>query len=351
MRAFSPERITGYQRTSWRSISLAACMIACWSFSAIAAQPQTVTTKRLDELVVTSQLAAPANVIAANKSVISSQLAALVSEIDADVGSNVKKGDLLLRLDDSDVRLALATARGNLAASDARIENARARLKNAEELLTSNFISDEELLSRQTDLAVNIAARQVNVAAVEAQDLALRRTRVYAPFDAVVTSRSAQLGAYVVPGAPLLTLVQNDEREVDAEIDPRYANKLDSAQDLVFESRDQRWPVTLVRLSSVIESDSRIQHARFRFTGDAAPIGSSGNVVWVAATGLIPATYIVQRDTRLGVFVLDNGKAIFKTLPHAQEGRPVETDLPGATVLIVGGRARLQDGDLVTISQ
>jgi multidrug efflux pump subunit AcrA (membrane-fusion protein) len=244
----------------------------------------------------------------------------------------------------------LATAKGNLAATEARIEFAKSRLKNAEDLLARNFISDEEMLSLQTDLAVNLAARQVNIAAVESQELALGRTRIYAPFAAVVTSRSAQLGAYVGPGAPLLTLVQNDQREIDVEIDPRVAVGLDRISAFHFESRGTRWPVKLKRLSTVIESDSRIQHARFSFASEAAPIGSSGKVYWVAQSGLIPATYIVQRGTELGIFVAADGKAVFVPLPQAQEGRPVVTDMAPNTLLIVGGRARLQDGDPITIA-
>lgn len=350
MLADSSQHFANFPRIVTYRILLLSCLLLTHSGNVLAEEARAVTTQKLEELLVASEMSAPATVLAANNSVISAQLAALVTEISVDVGNKVNKGDLLLRLDDSDARLALATAKGNLAATEARIEYAKSRLKIAEDLLAQNFISDEEMLSRQTDLAVNLAARQVNIAAVESQELALGRTLIRAPFAAVVTSRFAQLGAYVGPGAPLLTLVQNDQREIDVEIDPLLAVGLDRISTFHFESRGTRWPAELARLSTVIESDSRIQHARFHFTGEAAPIGSSGKVYWVAQSGLIPATYVVQRGSDLGIFIATDGKAVFVPLPQAQEGRPVATDLAPDTVLIVGGRARLQDGDPITIA-
>ena len=335
-----------------RVVIMAGCVAFGFSSTSLfAAEPIAVTTQRLDELVINSELSAPAIVVAANRSTISSQVAALVTEIFVDVGSSVKKGDLLIRLDDSDGRLALATAKANLAATEARIDLARSRVKNAEDLLARNFISDEELLSRQTDLAVNIATRNSHIAAVSSQDLALSRTRIKAPYAAVVTARSAQLGAYVGPGSPLMTLVQNDQREVDVEIDPRSSGSLSLVREFQFESRGTSWPVALERLSSVIEADSRIQHARFKFVSEPAPIGSSGKVNWLAEIGLIPAAYVVQRGAALGVFKANDDHAVFIPLPQAQEGRPVATDLAGDTILIIGGRARIQDGDPITISE
>jgi hypothetical protein len=145
--------------------------------------------------------------------------------------------------------------------------------------------------------------------------------------------------------------VQTGDREVDAEIDPRFAERLQTASTLRFVSEGREWPVDLERLSSVIETDTRKVRGRFRFPDEAAPIGSSGDLVWNEPSELIPVSLVVQRDRALGVFTVRDGRASFIALPAAQEGRPAEVDLPVDTPIVTGGHARLQDGDAVQINR
>jgi hypothetical protein len=55
----------------------------------------------------------------------------------------------------------------------------------------------------------------------------------------------------------------------------------------------------------------------------------------------------MRRGGQLGVFVLETDRARFVALPGAEEGRPADSTLPGATLLIDEGRQRLRDGDSV----
>jgi hypothetical protein len=148
-----------------------------------------------------------------------------------------------------------------------------------------------------------------------------------------------------------MTIVQIDGREIDAEIDPRYAVQLPAVSELRFVSQGREWRVELSRLSSVIETDTRILRARFKFAGDPAPIGLTGELVWNEATGLVPVAQIVQRGTSLGVFVAAIDTARFVPIAGAQEGRPALVDLPPDTLIVVRGQARLQDGDTLSISR
>ncbi len=315
-----------------------------------AAQSIQVAARPLAELLVSHELRAPATVISANRAVVTSQVTATVDSVLADVGAEVSKNELLIRLDDDNARLALAQANAELAAVDARIIEAQSKLKNAEELLLKNFISDEELQSRIASLAVFRANRSSQLVAVDRARLDLSRTEIRAPFDASIVERQAQVGNYAQPGTPLITLVQTAEREIDVELDPRYALDITDASDQRFESRGNVWQVELARLSNVIDATSRVVYARFHFVADVAPIGSSGHVVWSQGSRLIPVEYIVQRGMSLGVFVADSGRARFFPIALAQEGRPARTELPLDTLVIYRGHFRLQDGDDITVS-
>ena len=317
---------------------------------AFAADPVAVSVGQLDDLLVDREMRAPAAVIAANEAAVTSQVTALIDRVLKDVGDQVDKGELLIQLDNDNARLELAQARASLAAAKAQIDEANVRLENAEELLEKNFISDEELLARQAAVAVLEANRAGAQVAVNRAELNLARTRIRAPFAASIIQRQAQVGSYAQPGTPLITLVQTDGREIDAELDPRHASQLSADQDFQFVSQGSEWPVRLVRVSDVIEPGARVVRARFVFEGEEARIGASGQLVWNAMSGVLPVQLIVQRGNALGVFVAEADKARFVPIPGAQQGRPANVTLPPNTRIIVRGQAQLQDGDPISVA-
>lgn len=329
-----------------------ACTTLLLAAPALAAAAVPVTVAPLSSQLVDLEVRAPATVVPANRAVVTAQITALVAGVAADVGDTVARGDLLVELDDADARLGLERTRADLAALDAEIEQAAARLRRGEELVASDFISTDDLEARRTTLAVLEARREAQLHAVDSAELALSRTRITAPYAAAVVARSAQVGALAQPGTPLVTLVQTDRREVDADVDPRYADGLGKAADPRLESQRRSFPLSLSRISPVIEPETRIRKARFRFTAAEAPIGTSGEVVWQVAGGLLPVPLIVQRDGRLGVFVAQGTTARFVPLPGAQEGRPAPAgDLPADTPVVVRGQSRLQDGDALNVTR
>lgn len=310
-----------------------------------------VTVQDLGEVLVAREFRAPASVISANRTVVTSQITALIDQISVDVGDEVKKDQLLVRLDPADARLALAEAEAALAALEAQLLDAQQRLRRAEDLLKRAFVSEDELDVRRTQVAVTEANRDRQLVAIRNARLSLARTEVSAPFDAVVVARQGQVGNLASPGTPLLTLVQTEGREVDAEIDPRYADQLRESAELRFVSDGREWSLELARMTSVIETDTRKVRGRFRFSAEPALIGSTGEVVWNEPAGLVPVSLIVQREGALGIFTASEGRARFVALPAAQEGRPAAADLPVDTPIVTSGHVRLQDGDSVQISR
>jgi membrane fusion protein, multidrug efflux system len=310
-----------------------------------------VTVQDLGETLVAREYRAPASVITANRAVVTSQITALIEDITVDVGDEVKQGQLLVKLDQADTRLALAEAEAALAALDAQLLDARQRLKRAEDLLERAFVSEDELDVRRTEVSVIEANRARQLVVIKDARLALARTEVRAAFEAAVVERQGQVGNLASPGSPLLTLVQTAGREVDAEVDPRYARQLQEASDLRFVSNGQEWPLELARLSPVIETDTRKVRGRFRFPDAVAPIGATGEVVWREPSSLVPVSLIVQRGNEFGIFTATGGRARFVAIPAAQEGRPAEVDLPIDTPIVTRGHVRLQDGDAVQITR
>lgn len=310
-----------------------------------------VRTQSLSELLIDFERKAPAEVRALNESLLSAEVSAVVHSVHAHVGQTVAKGDLLLELNPTDYQLNLKQAEANLASSQARLSQAKAKLERARTLGDNQYISADELLERETDVMVFTAEIQANEVAVAIASRNLAKCSLRAAFNGVVVSREAQVGSFVRNGDPLLGLTQLDQFELDAEIPDSQAGELRNTKKIHFESRGQSWPVELLRLSAVIESQGRTRTARFTFVDDAPAVGRSGELVWGVGAGMLPANLISRRNGVLGVFLLEAGKARFEPLPAAQEGRPVQAQLPGSSRVITLGRDRLQDGVDVVVQQ
>jgi len=308
-----------------------------------------VRTQVLSEVLVDFERRAPAEVRALNDSSMSAEVSAVVLSVHADVGQTVTKGDLLLELNHTDYQLNLKQAKANLASSQARLSQAKAKLNRAKKLGDNQYISADELLERETDVMVAEAQIQANEVAVSIANRNLDKCSLKAPFDGVVSGRMAQVGSFVRNGDSLIALTQVDQFELHAAIPDSQADEVLNTELMRFESRGQRWPIELLRLSPVIDSEGRTRQARFVFTDDAPAVGRSGELVWLVGAGMLPSNLISRRDGVLGVFLLNDGKAKFEPLPGAQEGRPSRVAVPASSLVITMGRERLQDDVAVSV--
>lgn len=343
----SPQRLR--QIPMPRIALLLAGLLFCPVILAQDTDPVSVSARPFREAALPERSTAPASVIAPNDSRIAAEVTAKVARIHAEVGGKVKNGQLLLELDNTDYRLALAQADAQVKAAQARVALAEQRLQQGLSLRKKQFVSDDAVMELRTGVQAAEADRDV----AQAQQAVARRNvekcRIAAPFSGVVLERQAQAGALATPGITLLRLVDLAPPEVEAPIQAAQADGLLQAHKLTFDSQGQRYPVRLLRLSPVVDVAARTQIARLAFTGPAAPPGSSGILHWEGARVLLSAELLVQRDHGLGTFVVENGHARFLPTPDAQEGRPFAIDLPSETLVVTHGQQGLNDGQSVTV--
>lgn len=309
-----------------------------------------VTTKPLSAVLIERQLTANAEVMAVNDSQLSSEVVAVVSQIHVDTGDQVSQGELLLSMDAMDLNLQLDQAKANAKAADARLQQAELRLKRANELKHNQYISADDLLGRETDVAVLRAELLRLKVAEKAAERQVQKSQIKAPFEGVVTNRQAQLGQLLVMGSPILNLVQISDKEINAKVPSHLVSQLATTDRLFFMQNNQRLAVELIQISSVIEQQTSMQTARFKPLGEVL-VGQTGQLVWFLTGQMLSADLVVKRNGQLGVFVAQDDQAKFIVLPTAQEGRPVAIDAninwPGP--VIIGGRERLQDGQTISV--
>jgi RND family efflux transporter MFP subunit len=118
----------------------------------------------------------------------------------ADIGTHVKKGDLLAEIDAPDVDQQLSQSRAMLTQSEANLELAKITAARYQDLIQTKSVSQQEVDQNNQ----NLAAQQANVQAATANVGRLEQMqgfeKVYAPFDGVITERKTDFGDLINAG-------------------------------------------------------------------------------------------------------------------------------------------------------
>lgn len=331
------------------SAALLACGEAVVPVPPVAVPGKAVEVRTLGELTVHLQRDAAATVISANESQIATEIAGRLLAVRVVAGQRVARGELLAQIDPADYRLAVQRAEAAMAQAVARVDLAASQLRRARELVAQGFLSGEAVQSRETEQRVAEADRLAAAAQLATAQNQLARSEIRAPFAGTVRTRQAQVGETVAPGSPLFVLVDRAGIEVVAQLQGADVSLLGGAEQAAFVAGGRQWPLRLLRVSPVVDPQTRLVEARFAFVADPPSVGTAGRVTWRDTAASLPPAYLAQRNGDYGVFVPSHGKAYFHVLAGVQEGRPARIDLPPEIPLIAGGLAALQPGDAIRI--
>ena len=177
----------------------------------------------------------PASVEAAQATLISSRLLARIVAVRVRAGDSVSKGELLLELENSDIRAQVQQAEASIDANTARSTEARQNLGRVKELQAGGVMSVADLDKAQANhdalLADLAGARQ----ALEEARTAMAYTEILAPFDGRVVDRFAEPGDTAQPGMKLLALYNPLSLRVEAQVREEVALGLEVGQALQVE--------------------------------------------------------------------------------------------------------------------
>lgn len=177
---------------------------------------------------------------------LTAQVSGQVSELDTafESGRIVSKGDLLLTLEDSDYRAALASARNDLASAQVELLEAEREAEQARAEWQGSGMTgepDSPLVLHEPQVEQARAAVANAEAAVASAEKDLAQTRVRAPFDALIVSRTVSAGSYLQAGNDIAELYSTDRVEISLPV-----SKLDWQRLPDIDVLDQgHWPVTL----------------------------------------------------------------------------------------------------------
>jgi RND family efflux transporter MFP subunit len=325
-----------------------ALLVAGLSFlsSAVMSAEVNVTASPLSALQMKMTSEFPASAEPIETSLLSSGISAEIVSIAARPGDRVKRGDVLVRLDCRDTLFRRDMALQDVKQATIQLKFRERQSERIAKLAETNIASEELKDTRATELQQAQIRLEANRVALDDAELQVARCEVKSPFDAVITDQLASVGTRVSIGTPILQVVSV---AVDIRARVPFDYRVDSDQDVDFESGQRSIDVDLLVDSEAVDTGTGTRLLRFKPRTSLAP-GTPGRLIMRSQTTVLPADFLVERNSLYGVMTVIDERAVFIERPKALLGQPVVvSDLDPGLLLIQEGRFRVRDGDTVVI--
>lgn len=183
------------------------------------------------------------------------------------MGSHFKKGDVLAIVDPNNYLAAVAQAKAKLASTQHALFEEKERVKRAElDWQKSGFNGQPSaLILRQPQLDSAVAGVAAAKANLQQSRENLKKTKITAPYDGVVISRSINPGELLSTGTRVGEIYSTQHMEVAlalsrAQLD-QISDEINRPVTLIDASNTQQWHGKIKRITRVIDSNNRWRHA------------------------------------------------------------------------------------------
>lgn len=169
--------------------------------SVVSANVMTISEEAIREEYTTT-----GTLIADDRIDIASRIMGFIRSVEVHEGSKVKRGQLLLSIDPTEIQAQLAEAEARVTQSQARLAEAQTDLQRYQSLYDQKMVSVDRF--RKAELALNLAKGEERAAqaALNRVKVQMQYANIHSPVSGVVVARHKQTGDIATPGAPLLTI-------------------------------------------------------------------------------------------------------------------------------------------------
>jgi RND family efflux transporter MFP subunit len=337
---------------------------------------QTFTVAAISPAQANAVLTASGYVVAQRQAAVASKGTGRLEYLGVEEGDEVKAGQIIARLEHSDISAALAQTRADLAASKARLPQSQADLQEAtiqferyrklvaEQLVPRADYDAAEARYKRAAAAViaDSAAIRSSEAAVRAAEVALEYTNIRAPFDGTVLTKNADVGEIVAPfgsastaRAAVVSIADMSSLEVEADVSESNIQRIKSGQpcEIVLDAyQDTRYPgvvskivptadrakATVMTKIKFVQIDERVlpeMSAKVTFLNQGAAASITNSARKIA----VPPAAILTRGEQKAVFVVRD-ETVTET--------PVE--IAGALGNMLEVRSGLSEGNKVVLN-
>ena len=327
-----------------------------------------VQTARPSPSPASNELVLPGNVTAFFEAPIYARTSGYVKNWYTDIGTAVKKGQLLAEIETPEVDQQLRQSRSDLATAEANANIAAVTDARWQGLLVNKAVSPQDADTRRATAQAakaTQASAQANVARLEELE---GFKRLVAPFDGVVTARNTDIGALInagqSTGTQLFRVADTSRLRIYVQVPEQYAPliKPDLEAQLQFnEHQGVVYPAKVVRTAQALDPALRTLQVELQvdnkkgelFPGAYAEVHFKlpGN----AQTIRVPATALVFRAAGLQVAVVEQGDVVkLHTITQGRDfGTMVEVlnGLSSNDVIIVNPPDSVTNGEKVRVAK
>ncbi len=282
----------------------------------IPAQVITIASQEITETYNTS-----GTLIADNSVEIASRLMGYIRDLEVREGSTVRKGDLLLTIDPTEIEARLAEARARSAQARARADKAEQDFERFRTLYEKRLIPLSQFQKAEVELEVAREEMRVAQANEKRIGVQLQYAEIRSPVDGVVVKKYKQAGDITTPGAPILSIDNPDNIVLETFIKEDHIKEV-QVGDRIVVIVDAAGLRTRATITQVVSSGDPRTHS---YLVKAALDDTSGVRIGMFARAefaigykwglLIPAEAIVTRADIPGVYIVDeNDIAHFRML-------------------------------------
>lgn len=260
-------------------------------------------------------------------------------------GTNVRKGALLVKLNDADLRASLARA-------TYRRELAKTRERRYGQLLGQKVVTQDDYDSALNDVNV----QQAEMALYQAQ---IAETEIRAPFDGVVGLRYVSMGAFVNATTRIATLQRLEKLKIDFAVPEKYTGRVTVGSTITFTVAGgaEKFTGQIFAIDPRIDSGTRtllIRAVSDNHDGRLLP-GAFANIEFTLSelkeALLIPSEAVVPGLDEKNVFVMSDGKAERRVVAIGTRTASAVHILSGLTpgeIVITSGLQQMRAGQAVT---
>lgn len=375
----------------WLLVVLAALLLAVvaavawWSRDPPVRTVRTAVAREVASAAAATVLNANGYVVARRRATVSSKSTGKIVEILIEEGLRVAEGQVLARLDDTNVHDSLRLAQARLQAARAALQETRVRLREAELDRARTARLREEGVETQSALdaaraevdslaarldrqssEVTVAQREVELHRQQVEDTVIR-----APFSGVVVSKDAQPGEMISPVSAgggftrtgIGTVVDMESLEIEVDVNESYISRVSAGQGVtaILDAHpDWKIPCSVIAVVPTADRDRATVRVRIGFDAlDPRILPEMGVKVAFRAEGtaaserpalLVPSAALKGTGSSRTVLVVNGGKAERRAVSVGSVVQGEATVVAGLTageVVIVDAPPDLRPGEPV----
>jgi RND family efflux transporter MFP subunit len=208
---------------------------------------------------------------------VSIAVSGLVKKVYTDVGHNVKKGQLILELDNTDLQKSIEMSLADLEVMKENLRYSKLQLERYTKV--KDVISKDEFDRFEYDKNLKEKSIKQVEASIEYKKSIIKKSYIYAPFSGVVTAKMIESGDVINPGQKAFTIVDNNVRMI-VNFDQKYWKDITSR--CIFEYKvdgsDVVKTTKLGRIYPTIDNKTRKAKAEIVTSGLRIGLFGDGNI-------------------------------------------------------------------------